>query len=88
VAVAEPRTTGCYTDDGGVARCRATGKRCLSHRQAAELVHGAKARGENVERYHCASCGSWHFGHRGGAIGKPRRRRGIGRAWQRAMRGL
>lgn len=84
----EPRTTGCYDDDG-VARCRATAKRCLSHRQAVTLVHQAKKRGERTEAYHCGRCGSWHFGHVAGPPPRrPRRRRGQGRDWRRAIRGL
>ena len=54
---------GTY-DDGGVLRCRATGKRCLSQRQAAEHAHRARRqRGEKVSEYRCRACTWWHFGH-------------------------
>lgn len=50
---------------GGVVRCEATGKRCLSFKEAAKLVNRARRRGERVSKYHCRPCGTWHFGHHG-----------------------
>lgn len=73
-----PQPTGAYTDEAGTLRCRATGKRCLGHRQAAELVARARTRGETAaERYHCAECSAWHYsrgyiGRRSGKAKAPR----------------
>lgn len=60
----------------GVVTCDASGKRCLSFRQAGELVNRARGRGERVERYHCDACRWWHFGHYEAAGRKRYRRRG------------
>lgn len=73
----DSKPTGAYTDEAGTLRCRATGKRCLGHRQAAELVGRAHANGDRLaDRYHCASCTTWHYTSGGGKrVGKPQRGR-------------
>jgi hypothetical protein len=76
----DPQLVGCYDDDDGVARCRASGKRCLSRRQAVEKARAAtrKARERNdgpITEYHCTSCDCWHYGHPPRRVEKPSRPR-------------
>lgn len=47
----------------GVLRCKATGKRCLTRKMAAELQHAARRRGDSLAVLRCDWCSWWHVGH-------------------------
>lgn len=84
--MAEPNLTGAYTDEGGALRCRATGNRCLSHRQAAELVTRARNHGKAGLAKHCTACSAWHYHQEGKLQGRVPRPSNKVRQWRRAHR--
>lgn len=86
IASPEPAATG-VANVGGQPVCRATGKRCLGARQAAELVARAKHGGaHDAERYHCGDCTFWHYTPGPKRAQRPKRARTPERAKRQAWR--
>lgn len=83
MTMAEPKATGAYTDEQGALRCRATANRCLSHRQASELVGRARKHGRVGKAEHCSLCSAWHYHQQGKLQGGVPRPPNKVRQWRR-----